>query len=74
MPGKVALLHQLGRKVVPVTDWGQVVYLLREVKPTEFGGGKYGALEQIQQGQHISQKQVKLIVNKTHKPTQRLIG
>ena len=35
MSGEVALLHQLGRKIIPVTDRSQVVYLLMEVNPTE---------------------------------------
>jgi Ca-activated chloride channel homolog len=35
MSGEIALLHQLGRKVMPVTDRSQVVYLLLEVNPTE---------------------------------------
>jgi hypothetical protein len=35
MSGEIALLHQLGRKIIPVTDRSHVVYLLMEVKPTE---------------------------------------
>jgi Ca-activated chloride channel family protein len=35
MSGEVALLHQLGRKIIPVTDRSQVMYLLLEMNPTE---------------------------------------
>ncbi len=35
MSGEIALLHQTGRDVMPVTDRSQVVYLLLEVNPTE---------------------------------------
>lgn len=35
MPNEVALLHQLGKDVLPVLDRSQVVYLLIDVQPTE---------------------------------------
>ncbi len=35
MPGEVALLHQLGRDSMPVTDRSQVAYVLLEASPTE---------------------------------------
>ena len=35
MPGEVALLHQLGRESMPITDRSQVAYVLLEASPTE---------------------------------------
>jgi Ca-activated chloride channel family protein len=35
MAGEVALLHQLGRDIMPVTDRSQVAYVLLEASPTE---------------------------------------
>lgn len=35
MASEVALLHQLGRDIIPVTDQSQVVYALVEAHPTE---------------------------------------
>ena len=35
MPNEVALLHQLGRDSMPVSDRSQVVYILLEASPTE---------------------------------------
>lgn len=35
MSSEVALQHQLGREIMPVTDRGQVVYALVEASPTE---------------------------------------
>lgn len=35
MSNEIALLHQLGREIMPVTDHSQVAYVLIEVSPTE---------------------------------------
>lgn len=35
MPSEVALLHQLGREIMPVSDRSQVIYVLVEARPTE---------------------------------------
>lgn len=35
MPSEVALLHQLGRDIMPITDRSQVIYALLEANPTE---------------------------------------
>lgn len=35
MPGEVALVHQVGRAYMPLTDRSQLAYVLIEASPTE---------------------------------------